>query len=119
MTEAVFPASPDDAKKRVAGFVDHQIGKIENQEFRPHGRGVKQEEQVERNADDRAEAGDGFPIVEGQSGPGHGFRVAARRNLAADSCGGVFRRANTEGEKKKLYGEQGEKTTEERRRTRR
>src|SRR5260221_14167711 len=95
MTEAIFPASAEDAEKRMAGFMDHQIGKIENQEFRPHGRGVKQEEQVERNGDDGAEAGDGLPVVESEGGQGHRSRVAARRNLAADSCGGVFRRANT------------------------
>src|SRR5258708_34309396 len=95
MTEAVFPASAEDAEKRMAGFVDHQIGKIENQEFRAHGRGVEQEEQVERNADDGAEAGDGLPIVEGEGGQGHRSRVAAREILAMDSWGGVFRGANT------------------------
>jgi len=79
VAEAGFRATAENAEKRVAGFVNGEIRVIEEEEAGAVVCGVKKEEEIEREGDDGDGAGDGSPVVEGDSAPLHGMRVARAR----------------------------------------
>lgn len=65
------------AEEGVAGFVNDQVGVIEEEEAGGVAPGVQQEENVERDDDGAAEAGDASPVV----GAVHEESVAVERRL--------------------------------------
>jgi len=95
VAEAVFAATVENAEERMSDFVDHEIGVIEEEEAGTVLGGVEKKEEIERQSDDGDGAGDGFPFVEGDGGPGHVRRVTRRCNrferigerCCSNSCG--------------------------------
>jgi len=68
-------------KERMSGFVDGEIRVIEEEEAGAVVRGVEKKEEIESNRDYGHRAGDGFPFVEGDGGPGHDRRVTRARTV--------------------------------------
>jgi len=65
------------AEEGMAGFVDHEIGEIDEEEIGGVGVGVQEEEKVGSKTGSGTQAGDGFPFAEVFAEPVHGNRVAA------------------------------------------
>ena len=61
----------EEAEEGVAGFVNHEIDEIGEEEIGGVEPGVEEEEDVENEPGAGAEAGDGFPVVEVFEGPVH------------------------------------------------
>jgi len=67
----------EEAEEGMAGFVNHEIGEINEEEIGGVGVGVEEKEDVENEPGAGAEAGDGFPFAGVFDRPVHEDRVAA------------------------------------------
>ena len=84
VSEAVLGVAADDAEEWMAGFVDHEIGEIEEEETGAIVGGVEKKEKIEGDGNEGDWAGDGLPFFEGNGGPFHETRVA---RVAVEVCG--------------------------------
>jgi hypothetical protein len=71
----------------MAGFVNHEIGKIDEEEIRGVGVGVKEEKEVENKPNGDIESWDGFPFAEIFVEPVHEDRVTAEGRSDCWKCG--------------------------------
>src|SRR4029077_174234 len=76
VAETGFRATAENAEERVADFVDHEIGQVEEKKAGAVVCGVEKEKEIKGYSDDGDGAGDGLPVVERDGGPLHGKRVA-------------------------------------------
>lgn len=90
MAEAGFRAASENAEEWVSGFVDHEIGVVEEEKARTIARGVEEKEKIEGDGDQRDGTRNGLPIVQGKCAPLHAMRVARREKRPAGNGGQCF-----------------------------
>src|SRR5262249_2184021 len=118
------------AEERMTGFVDEEIGKVDEKEVVGAEGGVKEEERVGNEPGYARDFGNGFPFAQIVGGEivregGHETRVASGRNGKKAKASGSFKKANVgANEERKTYLERTpsqapESCEEERKRKRR
>jgi len=90
MAEAGFSAPAENAEEWVSGFVDHEIGLVQEEKTGTIVCGVEQKEKIEGDGDDGDGKRNRLPVVQSKCAPLHAMRVARREKRPAGNGGECF-----------------------------
>ena len=90
MAEAGFPAAAENAEEWVSGFVDHEIGVVQEEKTGMVTCSVEKEYEIEADGDQRDRTRNGLPFIQGKRAPLHTMRVARRKKRPAGNGGECF-----------------------------
>src|SRR5258708_21223451 len=90
MAEAGFRAAGENAEEWVSGFVNHEIGVIQEEKTGTVVCGVEQKEKIEGDGDQRDGTRNGLPFIQPKGAPLHAMRVARSKKRPARNGGACF-----------------------------
>jgi hypothetical protein len=90
MAEAGFRSAAENAEEWVSGFVDHQIGVVQEEKTGMVTCDVEKEYEIEADGDQRDGTRNGPPFIQRKCAPLHAMRVARRKKRPAGNGGECF-----------------------------